>query len=81
MCDRLSRHRVDQASSQPYNTRLGDKFTPAEHEYIAEQVVNHVESQEVQGRISYMRNVKGEYPDRRYVGPISLEFLNAIFRS
>jgi hypothetical protein len=74
MRDKLSNHHISCANTNPYDTRLDDKFTPQEHEYIAEQVVK---SQ----RPLYMCRIEGQYPDRRYVGKISLHFIDKVFNN
>lgn len=77
MREKLWNHRVGCAHSKPYNNRLDDKFLPQEHEYICEKVVEAVEDGRADSR--NLRNVKGVYPDRRYEGKISIEFITKFF--
>lgn len=41
MADKLSRHRISCADKAVYDTKLDDKFTPQEHEYICDKVMEH----------------------------------------
>lgn len=82
MRGRLSRHNYDQASSVPYQTQMGDKFTPAEHEYVVEQIMDYCDKQDNPAVTRYYKDrIVGEYPDRRYNGKISFKFIDKFFPS
>ena len=74
MADRLTRYRVSQAGAEN-GVYLGENFTPAEHEYISEKVLQYNKDLAIFPK----SRVAGTYPDRRYTGKITLYFIKRFF--
>jgi hypothetical protein len=76
MAQTLIDHRNSCINQEFYNTRLDGKFTPQEHEYICE-MVNAYKREHPETTLD--RNIRGVYPDRRYRGVISHNFVVRVF--
>ena len=79
MRNRLFAYRLSQANSYPYDTRMGDNFTPAEHEYICDEILKNRNNHSIYQMAYFARRIEGNYPDRRFTGQISLRFISFFF--
>lgn len=83
MAKKLNEHRVACAEKGSYDrgwdgadSRLDDKFSDPEHEYICDQVMQYKERVP---NSTFHKNVTGVYPDRKYTGLISMRFVDRVF--
>jgi hypothetical protein len=83
---KLSDHKVSCAENNPYSTRLCDtnlpnKFTPAEHEYICDRLMNYSKTQGTNFGNKYIHDIVGKMPDRRYEGSVGFKLIDIIRRT
>ena len=80
MLEKLSTHRVSCADkATPYtqvDTRLDEKFLSQEHEYVCDNVMQYKAENP---RSQYHNHITGDYPDRKYNGPITPGFIAKVF--
>jgi hypothetical protein len=83
MASKLSRYRL--ANAHLRDVYLDDSFTSAEHEYIADKIFQDKEANAlISGPTShrtncYARYVQGHFPERRYVGKVTRNFITNVF--
>lgn len=82
MYNKLLNHRISKANIEPYDTSLDENFTPQEHEFICDELLKYQQKINESRRINesvadFTRYIKGNYPDRKYVGKVAAMLLNA----
>jgi len=80
MLNKLNDHRLSCAEEGTErgwtDTRLNERFTSQENEYICDKVMEYKQSHP---NTTFHRNITGNYPDRKYRGLISTRFIEEVF--
>jgi len=80
---KLNNYRI--ANSHSASVFLDTSFTSAEHEYIVDKIFQEKavwlsKSGSVSGANAYTSQVIGYYPERRYIGKVTLTFIERVFK-